>query len=696
MYLRRLLIAAILVLVSAGAVRADQGLIVHENLTARLVAENAVTRPGEVVTVALYQTMSPGWHTYWRNPGDSGQPPSLDWDAPAGVQVMPQEWPAPERIPYGPMVNFGYSNEAVMLYDVAVPTDWPSGQPLTLRAEAEILVCEDVCIPVNGLLSVDMPTGPETAKAQGQAALFASARAAQPLTSPWQVTASAGNGLLTLALDGPRSDFISVDRAFIFADTWGVLDHVGDQRFVIGNDGLHVTAPLGDASMGDMLSGVLTLHLKDGPSRSFVFSDVPVGAPAPGADDPMPSLTLLILLALAGGVLLNLMPCVFPVLAVKALALARHADAPLRQRLALGGAYTAGVVISFLGLAAVLIALRAGGAAIGWGFQLQEPLVVAALAYVATAVGLNLSGVFEIGSGLSRLGGNLKIGDGHSGAFLTGVLAAVVAAPCTAPFMATAIGGALLLPTPAALAVFGALGLGLALPYLAVSGTPALVRLMPKPGPWMIRFKQLLAFPMYATTAWLLWVLSRQAGADAAFLAMLGLIGIALAAWMWTGPGGNGGLRLMRVAIAVLPLAGAVGALGWIASMDGSPAATAADAQSAEPFNATRLQELTRTGQPVFVNMTADWCITCKVNERVALSGPAFTDLLARHGIAYMQGDWTNRDPEITRFLENFGRAGVPLYVLFPGGGGEPRVLPQVLTPGALGDVLSSIASGNA
>ena len=669
-----------------------------EHLTARLVAENAATRPGDTVAVALRLTMTPGWHTYWRNPGDSGQAPTLLWDLPAGAEVSPSAWPTPQRIPYGPLVNFGYADETALLFDVKVPPDWPAGRPLPLSAEAEILVCEKICIPVTGRLATGIPTGPESLRAPADAPLFARARAEQPLDSPWPVAAAVGEGQVALTLRGPRSDFAAVERAFLFADTWGVLDHAAMQRLSLAEDGLTVTAPLGAAAPDQAFSGIVTLFQESGPSRSFVIAEAPISAPGPLGADPGPGLALLLLLALAGGLLLNLMPCVFPVLAVKAVGLAKQADQTAAKRFAHGAAYTAGVVASFLVLAAMLLALRAGGEAVGWGFQLQEPLVVAALAYVVMAVGLNLSGLFEVGGRLSGLGGNVNTGAGHGGSFATGVLAAVVAAPCTAPFMATAIGGALLLAPPATLGVFAALGFGLALPYLLLTASPALGRLMPRPGQWMVRFKQFLAFPMYATAAWLIWVLSRQAGPDAAFMATLGLIAIAFAAWaLPQGPLAGQGLgRALRVLAVLLPLAGATGSLVWIAGSGVAPAEPVAAGETAEPYSEARLRELVGDGRPVFVNMTADWCITCKVNERVALSGPRFADLLAAHDVAYLQGDWTNRDPEITSFLERFGRLGVPLYVLYPPGGGEPRVLPQILAPGALRDALSSPASGPA
>lgn len=681
---------------------AAEGVVTSPELTARLVSENAQVRPGGTVAVALHQKMAKGWHTYWVNPGDSGQPPVLTWQLPDGAAVEQDAWPAPHRLPVGPLVNYGYSDEISLIYNVSVPKDWPAGEPLPVRADAEILVCEEICIPVTGKLALDIPTGGETVKDADAAALFADARAEQPLPAPWPAEAYAGEGKVGVSFDAPAADFASLSGAYVFPETWGVVNHAAPQNFSVGANGLSIIAPKGDASAGETFSGIVTLHQKDGPPRSFRIDNVPVAAAAPqplaaGAD--LPNLWVLIGLALAGGILLNLMPCVFPVLAVKALALTRQAGEGTSKRLAHGVAYTTGVVASFLALAAVLLALRAGGDAVGWGFQLQEPLVVGALAYVAALVGFNLSGVFEISGRFSGAGSSWTQGPGLTSSAATGVLAAVVAAPCTAPFMATATGGALLLPWAGALGVFAALGFGLALPYLALTAMPGLARLLPKPGAWMERFKQLLAFPMYATAAWLIWVLSLQAGPDAAFAATLGLIALALACWAWPKDEVTGGrvMKSARLALVLAPLVGAGAMLGWVgvnADAQTVSQRTTAATDMAEPYTEAKLNEYVASGRTVFVNMTAAWCITCKVNERVALSGKGFESLLAERDIAYLQGDWTNRDPEITRFLERFGRAGVPLYVVFPADGGAPHVLPQILKPGALRDALLSTATG--
>jgi thiol:disulfide interchange protein len=395
-----------------------------------------------------------------------------------------------------------------------------------------------------------------------------------------------------------------------------------------------------------------------------------------------------LLSALIGGLLLNLMPCVFPVLAMKALALVDHAALTPRERVAGGLAYTAGVFVCFLILGAVLLALKAGGAAVGWGFQLQNPALVALLAYVLFIAGLNLSGVFEFGGSFMGVGSSLANRSSIVGSFFTGMLAAVVATPCSAPFMAPAIGVALTQPAAIAMLTFVVLGLGLALPYLLLSFVPAVARALPKPGRWMGTLKQVLAFPMYASAAWMVWVLAQQAGADGVLAVLLGMTAVAFALWLWGLRGGTGLARTLRIATVAIVLLASLGvALRVVPQRADAPLAHAGELD--EPFTAARLDALRAQGKPIFVNLTAAWCITCKVNERLALSGQGFRSALRNGGYTYLKGDWTQQNPEITQVLSSFGRAGVPLYLVFPAHGGQAVVLPQLLTEAAVVQALN-------
>jgi thiol:disulfide interchange protein DsbD len=398
---------------------------------------------------------------------------------------------------------------------------------------------------------------------------------------------------------------------------------------------------------------------------------------------------LVLLSALIGGLLLNLMPCVFPVLAMKALALVDHAKLAPRERVAGGLAYTAGVLACFLILGAVLLALKAGGAAVGWGFQLQNPALVALLAYVLFVAGLNLSGVFEFGGSFMGVGSSLASRSSMLGSFFTGMLAAVVATPCSAPFMAPAIGVALTQPAAIAMLTFVVLGLGLALPYLLLSFVPAVARALPKPGRWMGTLKQVLAFPMYASAAWMVWVLAQQAGADGVLEVLLGMTAVAFALWLWGLRGAAGVARAVRIATVAIVLLASVGVALRVAPQR-ADAPLARAGELSEPFTAARLEALRAAGKPIFVNLTAAWCITCKVNERLALSGPEFRSALRSGGYTYLKGDWTQQNPEITQVLSSFGRAGVPLYLVFPAHGAQAMVLPQLLTEAAVVQALNA------
>jgi thiol:disulfide interchange protein DsbD len=434
------------------------------------------------------------------------------------------------------------------------------------------------------------------------------------------------------------------------------------------------------------LDGVLSLRGEDGAERAFEISANPIpGAPAEGGIVWWQAL----LLAFLGGIVLNAMPCVFPILSLKLLSVAQHAHGHRSERAYHGLAYTAGVLASFAALGIALLGLRAGGQAVGWGFQLQSPIFVAVLAYLLFAMGLSLSGVTGFGGALGGVGGRLAVRSGLAGTFFTGVLATIVATPCTAPFMGAALGFALIAPAAVAIGIFLALGLGLAAPYLAASLTYRWQRLLPKPGRWMEFVKQLLAFPLYGTVAWLLWVLIEEVGPDNALGGLFGLVLVGFAVWVygqtrfaaplgwWLGTG--------------LAAAGGAAAILLAASLTGAAPAKSAALRHGlqyEPFTPQRLAALETAGKPVFVNLTASWCVTCLVNERVALDSSAVREAFAERGIVPLKGDWTSQNPEITQFLQQFGRSGVPLYLLYSGRGGEPVMLPQILTAASVLDAI--------
>jgi thiol:disulfide interchange protein len=664
------------------------------HLTAELVADRVSVTPGGTVHVALRQAMQPGWHTYWRNPGDSGQPVTLDWTLPAGWRAGAINWPTPEQLRVGPLMDYGYTGKVLLPVAITAPADVRPGQSVMLKAHAAFLVCKDVCVPEDAWLSLRLPVTPAPGAADPIwsdpiAATLAAAPSPAGLTAA--VTASATS--LRLSVVGSAVKGADFKGAYFYPYDGSAIDQPSPQAIDRGPDGVSLSLTPGQAFKSGKPPATLDGVLAFG-GRSVEVSARP-GPPLPGSGGLGPPsaaggamlLVTSIGSALLGGLILNLMPCVFPVLSMKAAAFASHAHRPMEARIH-GLAFMGGAVATFLALAGTLIAARAAGEAVGWGFQLQSPSVVAGLAVVMLLVALNLSGVFEVGASLQAAAGEAGAADpgGATGAAFTGALAVAVAAPCTAPFMAPAIGFALTQSWPLALAVFLALGVGLAAPFTALTFSPALLGLMPRPGAWMDGLRKALAFPMYATAAWLVWVFSQQAGS----ISLAGLLAAGVltgfAAWLYGVAqrqriaGGRSALALGSAAIALtLGLAAAF----WPVSA-GAPAQAAARAPKAgelisEPFSPARLAELRSQGRPVFVNFTAAWCVTCQVNDKVALSGQAVAQAFKKAGVVYLKGDWTNRDAAIAHALSEHGRAGVPLYLMY-GHASEAEVLPQILT----------------
>lgn len=694
----------------AQASPAQSAVVTTDNVRSELVSEVAAVKPGEPFWVGLRQTIRPKWHTYWKNPGESGLPTEITWKLPEGVKADPIVWPAPTLFDIGGITNYGFKDEAMLLVRVTPPADLAG--PLTLAAEANWLVCEDVCIPEEGKFELVLPSGTAATPAPpATRALFEQARRAVPTTSPWPARyglSKAGDPTLLVEAKGLKPDAIS--DVYFFPAEWGPIATMARQNATINADGISIPLKKGDAktAMTADLAGTLVLTEKtaDGKVKQAfdlsarldpAFVPAATGSLANAVGAEQLSLVQALLFALLGGLILNLMPCVFPVLAMKAAAFARLAGHERSEMRRDGLAYTAGVLASFAIMAGIVIAIRSSVGEVNWGFQFQSPVFSLLIAYLFFVVGLNLSGVFEVGSRLAGVGQGLASRGGTTGAFFTGVLAVIVATPCTAPFMAAALGFALSQPAPATVAVLLAMGLGLALPYLALSMTPALQRLMPRPGPWMDRLRQFLAFPMYASAVWMIWVLTQQTGADGVLYALGGMILIAFAIWLLRiGSGASAGTWVRRGLAAAAVLL----AFGATLKLDDSPAtaASASGGPSAgvsfegwERFSRARMAEAVAAGKPVFVDFTAAWCITCLVNERVALETPASRKAFEQAGVVKLKGDWTNRDAEITGVLKELGRAGVPLYLFWEPGADRPKILPQVLTESLILSELSSI-----
>jgi thiol:disulfide interchange protein len=674
----------------------------------QLIGEVKTIQPGTPFWVGLQFKTRPGWHTYWRNPGDSGSPTRVDWTLPSRFKAGELVYPYPERFPIGPLMNFGYKGENLLLTEITPPANLPTARPVTLKAAASWLVCEVECIPEDATFTLTLPVTSDAPTVDSTVAdAFAKTRQAVPQPSPWNVTFQQEQNDLVLRVDAPKLQAGRIEQASFFPDRDGVIANAAAQSVGFDDKGLTLRVARGQQAMPDKVEGVLVLREKlEGQTTTQAIAIAAQPAKASAATSPASapataqSLWQTLLLALVGGIVLNLMPCVFPVLSLKALGIAHKAQQSAQQARLHGIAFTAGVLASFAALVSVLLVLRGLGQQIGWGFQLQSPAFVLVMVYVLFAVGLNLSGVFVVGASIMGLGQGLASKSGYVGEFFTGVLATVMATPCTAPFMATAVSVALTQPAPLAIAIFLTLGLGLALPYLIISFTPALRRYLPKPGAWMETFQQLLAFPIYAAVAWLLWVLTLQAGTDGLAVALAGLIAIAFAAWLyqktqtsrqfWRRVCLVGSLSTLVLALTLTPL---VGTSPKPSSQATNPSTNSGLAW--QPYTSEQLETLRQSGQPVFVNFTAAWCVTCLMNERVALSQPEVIAAFKQTGVALVKADWTNRDTTITEALSKFGRSGVPLYVLYPRGldRGEPVVLPQVLAPAIVQDALKQVSS---
>ncbi|MCH8858500.1 MAG: thioredoxin family protein [Proteobacteria bacterium] len=670
---------------------------------ASFIAEDTMIAPGATRTVALREVIREGWHTYWINPGDSGAPTEILWQLPEGWSAGPIQWPYPARMPVGPLMNYGYENEVVLLTDITAPADAPVGETVTLPAKVQWLVCADICIPEDAELSVSFTVAAEASPVV-EPPLFAEARSKLPRPAPWPARFEADAERFTLFVESAALTAARPREAVFFPYTDGQVESAAPQTMSFAPDGLVIQTQTGwqladDARRAatDEVSGVLVLTGTDGRVDAFevlaVAGEVPAGLALSASLGSGLGIMQALFFAFLGGLILNLMPCVLPVLSMKALALASKSHVGSAAKIE-ALSYGAGVLVTFLALAGVLIALRAGGAAVGWGFQLQHPIFITVLALVMLAVGLNLSGLYEIGAGrFAGAGQKFATKGGVTGSFLTGLLAVVVATPCTAPFMAAALGFALTQSAGVSLAVFAALAVGFAFPFVMLGFSPATLRLLPRPGPWLVSFRQVLAFPMYGAAAWLLWVLSQQVGPDGLFAVLTAALMLSFAAWCFGASRRSGSVAGLVIAAVALLITTTL--VLRLERPDG-PVASAPEIESVlgyEPFSTARLAELRSAGTPIFVNATAAWCITCLLNERVALSGQALADLFAEEGVVALKADWTNRNPEITELLAAHGRNGVPLYLYFAPHAAEAIVLPQILTAGM---VVSAVRSHRA
>lgn len=644
----------------------------------RLVVEMAEPAAGSTVTIAMEMRTEKGWHGYWKNPGEAGFPSRFVWDLPKGLMIGEPVFPVPHVLNIAGLVNYVFEADHALLFALKVPAGLAAGTALPVRVKADWLACTDtICVPESGEFSTVLKVG---AGAVTDGARFDGWRAKLPTPLGSVVKFAREGDKVRMAIPYPAT--ADAADAHFFPAKNGVIVDAAPQVFTRSGDLLiaSLTATKGGTGVPTGVLSVGGRGLEIVPQAGAVPADgAPVGKEAAaGGDGSLATILLAVGGALLGGLILNIMPCVFPILSLKALSLAKAGGEgkPEQERAARRDAltYTAGAVAVCVALGGAILALRAGGSAVGWAFQLQDPRVIIVLLLLVMAIALNLAGLFElpvIGGGIAAQGNG----------FVTGALAAFIATPCTGPFMGAALGAALVLPAAAAMAVFAGLGLGLALPFLALGFIPSLRRMLPKPGAWMATMRRILSVPMFLTALGLGWLLGRQAGVDALVLGIGLALLLALGFW-WTGlrqMRGRGGL-LTGTLVAVV-----AGVIGVTTVPQSTPAAAATvDALKSEPFSEARLAALQGEGRPVFVYFTADWCLTCKVNERVAIERPEVTAAFDKAKVATLVGDWTRSDPVIGRFLNAQGRSGVPLYLYYKPGVTTPEVLPQVLTQGTL------------
>jgi len=703
--LTRWLIAAFLVAISplstwAQAPKSITNVVTTEQVRAELMAyaPDGID-PGKTVWVGLQLAHQPHWHTYWKNSGDSGQPTSLSWTLPTGVLAGDIAWPTPKILPTGNLVTYGFNGTVLLPVPLTITPDFkpsPLSSELEVKLQASWLVCKLECVPQDGQFVLRLPTKSSTAMNAG---LFEAAFQVQPkaLRGNSQISIEGQQLKLTVsglpaALQSQKLELFPevpelVDAGAPWTQAWSgavwtasvpISPHRSDSPKALPlvlvadvageRNGFATTAPI---------TGSWPANPAPGQAEVAQPQFNPALAPTPTAPAVPTSFWLALVGALLGGLLLNLMPCVFPVLAIKVVGFTRHADDRRGHRVS-GLAYSAGVVLSFLALGALMLVLRSAGEQLGWGFQLQSPAVVAALAALFTLIGLNLAGLFEFGQLLPSRLATLEAKNPAVNAFLSGVLAVAIASPCTAPFMGASLGLALALPPLQALLLFAALGVGMALPYLAASWSPALARKLPRPGAWMDTFRRAMAFPMFATVVWLVWVLGQQTGIDGAGALLALLVGLALVVWALSL---RGAARWPIAALSIAVLLALTWAIGKNVVHFSEPNSSnnASTNSRWQVWAPSKVDALLASGSPVFVDFTAAWCVTCQYNKKTTLAN---TDLLAdldAKKVVLLRADWTRRDPAITTALATLGRNGVPVYVMYQPGK-APVVLSEILS----------------
>ncbi len=706
-----LLLITLPLFMAAGLLQAQP--VQTDNARVELVSENQSIQPGESFWIGVHMELREGWYVYYRNPGDSGMPLMVEWTHDKNFNIGEIQWPYPVWIDAGGgLSSYGYYGDVLFMMEATAPEDLTPGETYTLKAEADWLICEKVCIPEYADIELTLDvTDSDVDYSDEWLAEFAETRNKLPVKLDyWSASASFDGDRATLTLSTDAFDIPDYSEIIYFANEESEIENSADQPFSI--DGNTITMELQKSGYKtdefDYLWGLLynpdgwdeegtykamTIDTRDSSIAAEVSEELPLSA--------LSGRFMVILgFAFIGGLILNLMPCVFPILSIKVmnfLQMSGHNPGEVKKH---GFLFGLGVLLSFLVLAGLLLLLRAGGQELGWGFQLQTPAFIAFMTFLMFGLGLSLMGVFEIGNSLISVAGKAGSSEGLRGSFFSGILATVLATPCTAPFMGTALGVAITLPASTALMIFAMLGIGMATPYVLLSSFPALMKYLPKPGAWMETFKQAMAFPLFATAIWLIWVFGQQAGVDGLTRLLFGLLLLSMGIWIihrWKAVQISNRSRIISRSIAAVLIVG-----GFFFSAS-SPALLTNSGDSTttvdgygiewEPFSDQLVNDYRAEGENVFIDFTAAWCITCKANERIVFSSERVKNRFEELGFVMVKADWTNRNPEITRALESFGRNGVPLYVIYSENLSEPMILPELLTPGIVLDALDQLSN---
>tara|TARA_B110000116_G_scaffold96288_1_gene83954 strand:+ start:122 stop:2194 length:2073 start_codon:yes stop_codon:yes gene_type:complete len=644
-----------------------------------VTSESEAMMKGDELLLGLNFKLTPGWHTYWKNPGDAGEGASVTWQLPKGFQASEILWPGPEAIPVEPLMTFGYEDEITLLtkikaLDAAV-------FPAIVKAKVSWYTCKDICVPQEANLELTIQNGEKVNTFFANELSNVFLNLPKELSSKHRVEALDDNYFLQMELDGNTP----VSSAYFFPEEYGLSSYSKEQILEINKNSLSLQISQSEVDLKlQNFAGVLLLNNQD--SRTFFNVNLNLNNNQKQESLSISELVLTIIFAFIGGLILNAMPCVFPILSIKILNFVEQSEGSKEKMIQHGLSFSAGVLVTFLSIAGLLLLLKSGGESIGWGYQLQSPLMVTILIYLFVAIGITFMSNLVLGGQLAQLG-NINQGYGDiTSSFLTGVLAVIVASPCTAPFMGSAVGIALLQPGFITIAIFVSLGLGFAAPYLLLSFYPSLLKVLPKPGAWMETLKQFMAFPMWGSALWLTWVLSGQVQTDSVLMVLLGALFIALGLWILEkNQSSDGFAKWMSLSSVTILL----GAALWLAPTDyeNIEQDTSSDLNSYSP---ELLDSLLAENKPVFLNFTADWCITCKVNEAIVLNQVSIKNALESKGIVYLKADWTRKDETIANKLAEYGRTGVPLYLLYSSEG-IPVILPELLTEDMLLSYIETI-----